>query len=485
MKNESIYIDTHKWIPVGILKDPHKLVADLTVENLSVTSAATWGQATNKPRFEELYQFSEDGEWVRVPRGYQPDVVDGWQPSFYGPYVDHVNAINEAGHKEKPWPIFRRTLRENQLAPAQALKSRRGLDALLCLGCGKGKTSLALWQCSNIRGKTLIIVDRDFILHQWIKEIRDCYWYIPSLVGIIQGEEHQTVGEHFTVAMINTLRDRADDYDEEFFSQFAHVIVDEGHVLASETFKTVLPRFLGTRLILTATPDRKDGLAPLFQYHAGGLDPVYVDVTPNMTSEWVIRRVPPIVDDSRMYKRVPGMRDRFGDPVLSLIRPKFDTAACSSDAMNQIVLNDVDHYLRLGKRIMVLGPRVEQLELLAQACEDSGVKAGLVTGNVHKLKDRLEAFKEDVMFITDKIAYKALDIPGLDTIINMFPTRDANFLRQAKGRGDRLKVGKAQPLFICYSHAYVRSLARVESDMIDVIKEIDPGAKVSVVNVRV
>lgn len=464
---------THATVPAACV-DMHRLRAELTIENKSIVKqqAMRGGNADPRTRL-----WTEAGGYVTVPRGYSIPFLPGLRPRY-----THFDRTREV--VTGPWR-FTRKLRDAQRAPAAALRRQAG-DKLLCLGCGKGKTTLALEYAAERGLRTLVIVDRDFLLTQWTKEIEACGITDAASVGRVQGPKFR-VGERITLAMVHTLAQK--DFGEDFYDQFGLIIVDEAHVMAAPTFGTVIPRFRGERLVLTATPERVDGMHPVFMLHAGGLKPCYTDLSRDQSAAWVFAELPPLLSEREMercqrrvygryrYRWDPAARASVREPMTMLNRAVYDTKAATSDAFNRIILAEIARSLEAGRHSLVLGSRVEQLELLAAACVEAGVDASVVTSHV-KGKKRDAAFTKQVLFVTSSIGNKALDVPRLDTLYMLFPNDDPGFVRQAVGRIDRALGEKRTPVVVVFSHAAVPSLRKKAAAMMELVRSIDPKAEV-------
>lgn len=443
-----------------------QVYADLWISNLDFELNKKFGFKAKENAVEGVALWMEDKEYVYLPRGYRPPTRRCVMWADVRPETESVQ-----------YPPFRRRLREKQEAPATALLDG-GRDKLLCLGCGKGKSTIALWYAKQRDAKTLIIVDRDFLVEQWIKEIKACYWFLRESIGRVQADEN-SVGKHFTLATIQTLGQR--EQTEDFYNQFRLVVVDEAQLLGAPVASQVLPRFPGERLLLSATPTRRDGMHPVFMYHAGGMEPIYTDLSRDQSTNWYLLMLPKLLDDateSRCYRRLPGMtkkvRTRFGtrtQPVYAINRPVYDTEVVKSLRFNQLIVDEVMKAARSGRNCLVLGSRVEQLEMLASVVGEH-FPTGCVTGKV-KGNERLDEFKKQVLFVTDKIGSRALDVPRLDTLFMLFPNQDADFIRQTVGRIDREMAGKNKPVAVVFCHPM---LEKTTDKMVDAILEVDPIA---------
>jgi superfamily II DNA or RNA helicase len=437
---------------------------ELWVDNKGAEVQAMLGYAADAASGVALWE--EDGDHVILPRGY----------NIAAAMLSKDRVLFEDIRPEFPSTEPLQFTRE--LTPLQKKVAPHLLphyDKLLCLGCGKGKTTSALWLAAQRNKKTLIIVDRDFLVPQWLGEILACF---PSMldvdVGVVQASRRE-IGEHFTIALVHTLAQQ--EFDAAFYDQFGFVIVDEAHCMGAESFRVVLPNFPGERLLLSATPARADGQEAVFMMHAGGMQPCYVDLTRERSSSWYFVHAPPYVSEQRLAKcrrYAPGL----GRHILN--RPAYETAASGSLAFNAIVTTELMKVATAGRSALVLGSRTEQLGMLAEVLSEHA-DAGLVTGAV-KGAERDEAFNRQMIFATDKIASRALNIPRLDTLVLLYPTDDVGFLRQAVGRIDREYANKRNPIVLVFCHD---ALKRKETDMESAIISIDAKAEIRHVNRRV
>ena len=73
---------------------------------------------------------------------------------------------------------------------------------LLELGCGGGKTVLALNIISRLK-KDLVIVHKSFLLNQWVERIEQ---FLPnSKIGRIQGQTVDIKGKDIVIGMLQSL----------------------------------------------------------------------------------------------------------------------------------------------------------------------------------------------------------------------------------------------------------------------------------------
>ena len=79
----------------------------------------------------------------------------------------------------------------------------RGGGGLLEIGCGKGKTVMALRIISLLKVKTLVIVHKGFLLNQWVERINQ---FLPNArIGKIQGPHFDIENKDIVIGMLQSL----------------------------------------------------------------------------------------------------------------------------------------------------------------------------------------------------------------------------------------------------------------------------------------
>lgn len=122
---------------------------------------------------------------------------------------------------------FAGTLREFQREPSQRILEtiQQNDSGILCLGCGFGKTFISLWVVSQIRRKTLIVVHKEFLMHQWVERIQE---FIPNArIGILRQNQIDVENKDIVVAMLQSLTVRKNEYPTELFDSFGFSVFDE------------------------------------------------------------------------------------------------------------------------------------------------------------------------------------------------------------------------------------------------------------------
>src|SRR3989304_3427418 len=103
-----------------------------------------------------------------------------------------------------------------------------GGGGVVCLPCGFGKTILAIKTIALLKKKALVLVNKEFLMEQWIDKIQE---FTDAKVGILQQKKIEVDGRDIVVAMLHSVC--MINYPPEIFSQFGFVIIDEVHHVAS------------------------------------------------------------------------------------------------------------------------------------------------------------------------------------------------------------------------------------------------------------
>lgn len=312
---------------------------------------------------------------------------------------------------------------------------------------GSGKTVCALRTAALLGHRTLILVDKNDLKEQWIREIQAKLGIPRERIGVIQQDQCEYLDKDIVVGLLQTNARR--DYPDDVYNAFGTVIVDECDVIATEFFNEVLPKFNARyRICLTATPVRKDGSDIVMYYHVG--EPAVISIA----------EVLPIkVHIFKYYKdgKIWGKDDK--QHMLAISKDK---------SFNEIVAQRIYDCYQAGRNILVVTEKIDQAELLMDLVNKLGVdknELGQFTGQVSKYdktyewkkigrrlttQDELDIAKgRTIKFATINMVRRAVDIPVLDTIIEAAPLWQGE---QLLGRARRRFKGKKFPIAMTWRH---------------------------------
>lgn len=227
------------------------------------------------------------------------------------------------------------------------------------------------------------------------------------------------------------------------------IVVDEGHHAVAGSYLAHLGAHRGAVLHLTATPYRLDGKgigevaesALWVDWASAPEVRVGRDGLLTMTSALVRERV---LVDPRYYSlpgpSVAGVKIRAGDYEAAGMMSAFDKPTVAGDAVREYQTRCA------GTRAVAFCITVEHAEHVAAAFVAAGVRAAVVSGKTPKPeRDRmlaeLRAGALDVI-ATVMVLTEGWDLPTLETLIVLRPTRSLCLWLQMLGRVMRVADGK-------------------------------------------
>ena len=357
----------------------------------------------------------------------------------------------------EPEPItiafsLERTMRPYQQAIINTYlhHARKIGGGIISVGCGRGKTVMALKIAEELKVKTLILVHKEFLMNQWVERIKE---YLPNArIGYIQGKILDIQRKDIVLAMIQSLSDpRKDkDYPIDIFNSFGLVIADECHHLAAKQFVRSLAKYtFRYTLGLSATPIRADNLQRVFKHYLGKI--VYKDAEiqkseedlqlehiPDSTVDIYIYRnnMPKYCKEELNYKKKP-----------NVVIMKSNIAEC--EKRTKFILSFLPKLIAEGRTILILSCRREhifQMEKMINIMNIPDCTVGLYLGGMKQENLDISATKR-VIIATFNMAEEAFDCKTLNTLIYATPH---NNIEQAVGRILREEKRKRQyiPLII-------------------------------------
>lgn len=209
---------------------------------------------TNVPEYLQYFKFYEElGEvCAKVPIGYS-------RFNFTKSEIKDSRV-----YPKITYPQFLMELRQTQEEALTQYINFNCIDKYYSRGSiqlptGKGKTVLGIALASKLQTRTLIIVHKTDLVKSWREDIATAFGGKAD-VGLIKAQTRK-VGEHFTIATIQTLNKLSQKELKSLYNYFGLVIQDEMHHCPSSSFELGNNFNSRFRLGLTATPERSDGLS--------------------------------------------------------------------------------------------------------------------------------------------------------------------------------------------------------------------------------
>ena len=304
---------------------------------------------------------------------------------------------------------------------------------LIEVGCGRGKTVMALKIIEMLKRKTLIIVHKEFLKNQWIERINE--FLANTRIGTIQGQIIDVENKDIVIAMLQSLSQK--DYPVELFQQFGLTIIDEGHHISSECFSKALQKVVTQYVLgISATMERKDGLSWVFKAFLGEI--VYRERQQKQENV-LVKAIEYRVDDDDEYNDVT--TDFRGNPQFSTMITKL----CNYNSRSELIITVISTELRLKpkQQIILLSHNKSLLHYIFKAVEHRNIcSTGYYVGGMKEQDLKLSESKQ-LILATYSMAAEALDIKTLTTLILATPKTD---IVQASGR--IMRQPHEQPLII-------------------------------------
>ena len=439
-----------------------KLKRELTMKNPVYVKNKRMGYPTDDVD-KTIKLFDEADGRVLIPRAHiQPylDTLEVEDETVEGEAVNIQSNIVPRSH-QKPFIDALHT----------ALKGSYGVTGQA--EAGFGKTVCALEIISRIRRKTVILVHKEFLRDQWIHRILgtevaadflgvspkalspDGKLHEPMLdvspedVGVIQQDRAEWENKKIVVGMVQSLTSER-EYPREMYESFGLVVVDEVHRFAAPVFRQSIVKFpAAKRLGVTATPERNDGLEPIFFAHIGHIAAVGESARDNPRINQVET---PVRVTSRIQRKVGQYagKDKNGKPRFKENYAKMLNYLAEHEARNRLIVRLLLKAAKSGRKILVLSHRLQHLEDLRDGFLAETRRTELAASTAFyvggmDIKERSHAAKMQVIFATYQMAEEGLDIPALDTA---FLTTPIGNVEQAVGRILRIVEGKKTPVVV-------------------------------------
>lgn len=320
------------------------------------------------------------------------------------------------------------------LDEARSAYARKLRAVLLCLATGGGKTITASTVVHGAAAKGRIVW---WLTHrrELIRQASRTFYSVGIPHGTIMGGHITNKAASVQIASIQTIVGKLDELPEPNL-----IVFDEAHHLGSASWVGILTRYPRARILgLSATPWRLDGqgLGRFFDHMV--LGPTVSDL---------------IADGSLSPYRLfaPSAPDLSG--IATAAGDYQKGALAKAMARPQIVGDAIAHYQRLcpGKRAIAFNAGIENsLQLVAQA-RQSGIAAEHVDGTTPEAEREgaIQRFTrgETLILSNDSLFGEGVDIPAVEAVIDLAPSKSLTKVMQNWGRALRPAVGKTEALLL-------------------------------------
>lgn len=320
-------------------------------------------------------------------------------------------------------------MQQEALKALAKLQQNNKHKALLISATGTGKTYLSAFAVKKANPKRLLfLAHREQILKQACKTFAKI---IPDIQYGILSANHKDFHKPYLFSTINMLS------KEENLTQFApthfdYIIIDETHRAGANSYLKILnyfqPQFL---LGMTATPERTDGfdIYQLFDHNIAYEIRLNQAMQENLLCPFHYFGITDItVNDQEINDN-----STFND--------------LTTDARVTHIINQSQYYGFSGERLrgLIFCSQIEEAQILSQKFNERGFNTIALSGKdsqetrtnaIHKLEQKERSTGLDYIFTVD-IMNEGIDIPAINQIIMLRPTKSAIIFVQQLGRGLR------------------------------------------------
>ena len=293
---------------------------------------------------------------------------------------------------------------------------------------GAGKTALTAKMLQTVAQKGFHGL---FICHrrELIKQTSIAFKDLNIGHGIIGAGFHYSGRQLVTIASIQTLKNKIGKIKKPGL-----VVFDECHHQSAKSWDMVYQAFPDAWIIgLTATPQRLDG-SGLGKYY-----PVMVQgpsvqelIDQGYLSPYKIF-APANIDISKVHSRM-------GDFISSELAATIDKPTITGDAIKEY------QKYAAGKRVIVRGVSIEHSKHISKQFNEAGIPSAHIDGTTHhEVRDNvMESFRKgEILMISNVDLFsEGLDVPSVECVIDMRPTKSLILYLQFIGRALRYVEGK-------------------------------------------
>ena len=315
----------------------------------------------NKPTHylpKKIISWEIEKNHLILPRGLMRDVI-----LLFKKY----NILFEIDDKRKKIDIKVKDLKFSP-KPEQivAIENILRKDFGICVAYpGFGKTFIAAFMIQKRQVNTLIIVNKNMLLTQWIERFGGYFGYEDGEIGYL-GKGKNNLTNKIDIATIQSLKNK-----KELIKNYSFLIVDECHHIPANSFEDVVREFEGKFVLgLSATPNRKDNMQNILYYQLGN----------------IVYQAKKIKNKKHIVKIVTSDFTSNSDTWTEVL-----SQMIIDEDRNNLIINQILKYK--NRKILLLSDRIEHIQILEQKLNQLGLEYISIYGsmNENEKKQKLKA----------------------------------------------------------------------------------------------
>ncbi|MCX6753481.1 MAG: DEAD/DEAH box helicase, partial [Candidatus Nomurabacteria bacterium] len=285
-----------------------------------------------------------------------------------------------------------------------------------------GKTIIALELIAKLGLPTLILVNRNQLLSQWVERAEQFLGIPKTQIGVIGGSKKK-ISKEITIATLQSLiryKNLAEIYDA-----FGVIIIDECHHIPAKTYRELIFSFKSEYLFgLTATHERKHGTEQITEFMIGPIIAEMKEIDNSNERTFEVTICPTKMILPFQYKI-----DHY-ETLAKVI--SFDSAR------NELIVKAILKEAKDKRKVLVLTERKEHIELLNLYLRKE-IEIIAISGDdgIHSRKIKFDQIKTgnfQVLLATGQLLGEGFDIHNIDTVVLAFPFSFEGKLIQYIGR---------------------------------------------------
>ncbi|QKF73962.1 DNA/RNA helicase [Aliarcobacter faecis] len=354
----------------------------------------------NTPKYLKGYE--ESSEFLTLPRGLKELIFSYFKENLLNFSVKDNRIFEEIETKE-----IKFTLRPEQ---EDAIREILKFDSSICVAPpGFGKTLIGAKIFEQRAVKTLIIVNKNMLLDQWISRFVDYFGYKKSDIGYL-GKSQNKLNGNIDIATMQSLNNSV-----EIIKNYTQVIVDECHHIPALTFEQIVKNFKGRYILgLSATPNRKDELEAILYQQLGSISYEYKKPKTHSNKLQVIKT------------EFTSSSDNYSTIINELV---------VDENRNQKIIETIKK--NVDRKILLLSDRIEHLNILETMLKNENIPFIAIHGSQNR-KEQVENMQKvkssSLILATSSFFGEGIDFPHLNTIIFATPISFYGRLIQYLGR---------------------------------------------------
>ena len=406
----------------------------------------------NEVTYEEflMLKIDEKNKKMLIPPG-RADIVERLK-TFSPEIIDKRIEIKKE-HKFKHAWGFRDELQKAFVMDFINSKTKNHYGVM---SCGGGKTFSALKIAEELEVTTMIVVDEVSLLEQWKEDILDLCGYPEEHLGVIYGTKKIYKDKSIVLATKQTLANNP-EIQEYLAERISYLVVDECHTAPTDVYtKAIEPLKPKYRLGLTATPKRQDGNQYLLENMLGTK---HIEITQEQMFEQGSTLKPEVICYAILTGNKPLNSDNWVKKLNGNRKPAFWQGVIKQWIAHKHIHKKITELVykayKQNRSIVMILKQKNVINMYKEMLVEIGIPEDeimILVGDTDKefrkeIIDDMKSFKKKII-LTSKLLDKAISIPRLDTVFNVFPTKDETGTEQRLGRLTRLHPEKNKPIFI-------------------------------------